>query len=367
MRRDRFYPGASKFRDRHGKWRWRARGKGKPTVMLSGEYGSPEFEAAWNAWANGKPLEVGKNRVVPGTISALLIDYYQSPEFNVLAHATQKTYRATLERFREKNGTKFVTSITTHGIVSGIRDKLKADAWNMMLRALRHLCRYAVARAKMASDPTNGLRKAKTGKSDGFHTWTIEEVEQFEKRHPLGTKAHVALSVLLYTAQRRGDAVALGRQHERDGGTSLRFRQRKTGEWLELPIVAPLRAAIDACPPKGLTFIETTYGRPFTAAGFGNWFRDRCNEADLLHCSAHGLRKAAATRLADAGCTVHEIKAITGHKSLSEVQRYTKAADQKRLARSVADIVAGTKKERKTGKLPTRFANAPSKPLKLKG
>jgi len=336
-------------------------------MMLPGEYGAPEFVAAWNAWANGTPLDVGKDRMVPGTISALLVDYYLSPEFGALADATQKTYRATLERFREKNGTKNVASITTQAIMTGIRDKLRADAWNMMLRALRHLCRYAVARARMASDPTSGLHKAKTGKSDGFHTWTIEEVEKFEERHPLGTKAHVALSVLLYTAQRRGDAVALGRQHERDGGTSLRFRQRKTGEWLELPIVVPLRAAIDACPPKGLTYIETAYGRPFSPAGFGNWFRDRCNEADLPHCSAHGLRKATATRLADAGCSIHEIKAITGHKSLSEVQRYTNAADQKRLARSVADIVAGTKKERSTGKPLTRFANARPNPLMRKG
>jgi len=50
----------------------------------------------------------------------------------------------------------------------------------------------------------------------------------------------------------------------------------------------------------------------------------------LRNCSAHGLRKAAARRLAEAGCTEHEIAAITGHASLREVQRYTKAADQKR-------------------------------------
>jgi integrase len=367
MRRDRKYPGASKFFDRHGKLRWRARRKGMPTVMLPGAYGSQEFEEAWAAWASGAPIVVGKNRTVPGTIDALIIDYCVSSEFAALSETTRKTYRALLERFRQKNGNKNVASITAQSIITGVRDKLKPHAWNMMLRALKHLCRFAVLRGKLMSDPTTGLHKAKTSKSEGFHTWTIEEVEQFEIRHPVGTKARLALAVLLYTAQRRADAVTLGRQHEIDGGTNLRFRQKKTGEWLILPIVAPLRAALDACPPKGLSYIETAHGRPFTPAGFGNWFRDRCDEAGLSNCSAHGLRKAAATRLADAGCSVHEIKAITGHKSLSEVERYTKAADQKRLAQGVAHVVAGTNDERNIGKPVTRFANSRANPLKLKG
>ncbi len=98
-----------------------------------------------------------------------------------------------------------------------------------------------------------------------------------------------------------------------------------------------LQAIIDATPSEHLTFLTTAFGKPFTAAGFGNWFREQCNEAGLPHCSAHGLRKAAARRLAEAGCTAHEIAAITGHASLREVQRYTKAADQTRLAVAAMD------------------------------
>jgi integrase len=93
-----------------------------------------------------------------------------------------------------------------------------------------------------------------------------------------------------------------------------------------------LRAILDATPTKHLTFLVTELGRPFSAKGFGNWFRNRCDEAGLPHCTFHGLRKAGATRLADAGCSEHEIAAWGGWKSLSEVQRYTKAASQKRLA-----------------------------------
>ena len=80
--------------------------------------------------------------------------------------------------------------------------------------------------------------------------------------------------------------------------------------------------------PRTLTFLITEYGRPFTAAGFGNWFRDRCNEAGLERCSAHGLRKAAATSLAENGATAHQLMAWFGWRSLKEAERYTRAANQ---------------------------------------
>ncbi len=90
------------------------------------------------------------------------------------------------------------------------------------------------------------------------------------------------------------------------------------------------------------TFLLTDYGKPFTAAGFGNWFRVRCNEAGLPHCSSHGLRKAAARRLAEAGNSINHIAAVTGHLSLKEVERYTRAADQEKMA----DLAVDTMPER---------------------
>ncbi len=150
-----------------------------------------------------------------------------------------------------------------------------------------------------------------------------------------GSRARLALTLLLYTGQRRGDVIRIGRQHIRDG--VIHVRQQKTGIELAIPIHATLAAVIAETPADHLTLLTTQIGKPFSAAGFGNWFRDRCNEAGLRLCSAHGLRKAVARRLAEAGCTMHEIAAITGHASLSEVQRYTKAADQARLARAAMD------------------------------
>jgi integrase len=208
-----------------------------------------------------------------------------------------------------------------------------------------------------AEDPTRDV-KAIRSSSKGYHSWTEDEIAQFETQHLVGSRARLALALLLYTGQRRSDVVRMGRQHVRDG--MLQVIQDKGGAELQVPLLPALADTIAAtadhiaATADHLTFLVTEFGRPFTAAGFGNWFRDRCNEAGLRHCSAHGLRKAAARRLAEAGCTVHQIAAITGHASLREIARYTKAVDQKRLAVEAMDKVK--KMRTSTGKPVERLA-----------
>lgn len=177
------------------------------------------------------------------------------------------------------------------------------------------------------------LRRAvlKTRMECGFGTWAEDDIAKFEATWAKGTRERLALALLLYTGQRRGDVIRMGRQHL--SGDFLRVTQSKTGASLEIPLHSELKSVIAETPKEHLTFLTTQFNRPFTAAGFGNWFRDACDDAGLKGLSAHGLRKAAATRLADAGCSAHEVASITGHKTLAEVQRYTAAADQKRLAR----------------------------------
>ena len=100
-----------------------------------------------------------------------------------------------------------------------------------------------------------------------------------------------------------------------------------------MPITDALQAAIDASPNNHLTFLVTGQGQPFTDAGFTNWFRDRCNEAGLPKgLSAHGLRKARSRLIAEKNGSAHAVAADTGHKTLSEVQRYTAAFDRRKLA-----------------------------------
>ena len=199
----------------------------------------------------------------------------------------------------------------------------------------------AVDEGYRPDNPTTGIKRIKN-KTDGFHTWTEEEIAQFEAHHPIGSKARLALGLLLYTAQRRSDVVRMGRQHVRGG--VVHVRQQKTGAMLAIPMHPDLATIIDATPNDHLTYLTTSFGKPFTAAGFGNYFRECCNGAGLpKHCAAHGLRKAAYRRLAEAGCSANVIASISGHSTLAEVARYTKAADQQRMARDGIAAITRTK------------------------
>jgi integrase len=173
----------------------------------------------------------------------------------------------------------------------------------------------------------------------GYHTWTDAEIEQFEAHWAIGTKPRLAFALLRYLGVRRSDVVRIGRQHLRDGW--LRFTTKKCPTALELPMPPPLQQIIDASETGDLTYLLTDYGKSFTEAGFGGWFRERCDAAGLPHCSAHGLRKAAATALAEAGASAHQLMAWFGWKSLKEAERYTRAANQKKLAGSVAALIGG--------------------------
>ena len=164
----------------------------------------------------------------------------------------------------------------------------------------------------MAIDFRRGISRG-----EGFHSWDDNDVTNFETIHKPGSRGYLALSLLLYTGQRRSDVVCMGWQHLENDVISV--VQDKTGAKLKIPVHPKLAVALGTMPRKNMTFLLTEAGAPFSAAGFGNWFRDRCNEAGLQHCSAHRLCKACATRLANAGCTPEQIKAITGHRTLSEV------------------------------------------------
>jgi integrase len=287
----------------------------------------------YEAALSGQPLHIGAHRTKPGTVSAAIVGYYGDQSFMALAPSTQRPLRRILEHFRAEHGDKRIASLQRQHISALLKTK-KRFAARHWLKAIRALMKYSVEIGLRTDNPATDV-KLPNLKTDGYHAWTEAEIEQFQEHHGLGTRARLALALLLYTGQRRGDVVRLGRQHTRDG--FMHVRQQKTGIELAIPVHPTLAAIIAGTPADHLTLLTTQTGKPFSAAGFGNWFRDCCDDAGLAHCSAHGLRKAAARRLAEAGCTTHEIAAITGHASLSEVQRYTKAADQKRLALSAME------------------------------
>lgn len=215
----------------------------------------------------------------------------------------------------------------------------RPEAANNMLKAVRQVYKYAMAYEDFGHNPAIGVDYLK-GNPDGFHAWTPEEVAQFEAHHLIGSRARLAMALALYTGQRRADLVELGPSKLKtvDGVEWLSFTQVKNRlnnpVHLDIPVIPELQRIVDATKTGTSTFLITKSEKPFTSNGFGNKFRIWCNEAGLPHCSVHGLRKAAASRLAELGCTEQEIMSITGHKTSKEIARYTKAARQKTRAES---------------------------------
>lgn len=325
-------PNVTEFQDRHGTWRLRFRQKGRPTYYFKGRPGTQLFRDELEACRSAVPAKEDRiaARAKPGSIAALILTYYGLTAFRDLKPSSRYTFSRILERFAADFGELRVKTLSRQAISEIIGDMHETPAAaNHLLDRLRVLMRVAIDLGWRADDPTYKLRGFKT-RGGGFHTWTEDEIEQFKARHPPGSRARRALYLLLFTSQRRGDVRQLGRQHV--DGDRIVLRQQKTGAALSLPIHPELRAELDLAPRTDLTYLVTPAGQPFSEAGFGNWFRDQCDAAGLKHCSAHGLRKAAARRLAEAGCTHAQIKAMTGHRTDREVTRYIEAASQKRLS-----------------------------------
>ncbi|SDP39280.1 Site-specific recombinase XerD [Filomicrobium insigne] len=335
--------------DRHGNVRiYFRRRKGAPKIRIQECPGTEAFSKRYHellAASEAPPVPpTSLNRTpTPGTYRWLCVSYFGSPAFRLLDPSTQRTRRRVLEStFQEPvfPGAKeafadFPLARITTRVLKVLRDR-KADlpgAASDRVKAIRAAFKWALEDELIANNPARDLAKLPLS-GTGWHTWTLEEVAQFEKRHPIGTKARLALALFMWTGVRRSDVVLLGKQHARDGWhrfTQYKNRNRKPIIH-ETPILDVLQEVIDASPTGDLTYLVTAYDRPFTAAGFGNWFRERCNEAGLTGCSAHGLRKAAAASAAENGATSSQLMAIFGWMTLAEAERYTKAARRKKMA-----------------------------------
>ena len=330
----------SSYTDKNGKKRYRFRRTGYTTYYFKHEPGSVEFAAEYKSCKDGvaaQALRPGMDRIVPGSFDDLISRYYRSPDFLDPGDRTRVVYRNAIERWREmktpkgnRHGAAMVKDLDAKLVGGWMADMLphKTSA-NMLRKRLSALMDFAV-REGMA--PTNPVKATKAFKitSGGVHAWTEREISAYEKRHKLGTKARLAFDLLLWTGQRRGDMRMMGPGNVVDGRLSL--VQEKTGMLVDLPILQPLADSILASPIGAETFLVNEWGNTFTSAGIGNWFRNRCDEAALPQCSAHGLRKAAARRFAEAGCTNQQIKSWTGHTTDSEVSRYTASASRQALS-----------------------------------
>lgn len=337
-----------RFRDRHGRTRFYFRRAHGPRAPLPGVPGSPEFMDAYNQALTGEqPSPRPKSLAAAGTFDRLALDYFASPEFLSLAASSQRTYRSVIERVigDERIGHRLVKEMTREHVRRILAKRADTPgAANSVLQKLKVLIHFAIDNGWRQDDPTLRIKKYAKGE---FHTWTEEEIAQYEKRWPIGTTERLAFALLLYTGQRRSDVVTMSWSEVKDGTicvTPLKTR-RTSGVKLWIPIHPALQEVLDAADQDGHTILRTAFGNPFTSNGFGSGFMPvKIDKAGLpRRCVTHGLRKAAARRLAEAGCTANEIAAITGHATLAEVSRYTKAAEQKKLAQSAMRRLAPPK------------------------
>lgn len=315
------------YRDRTGKWRRYFR-RGSTKGPLPGEVGSEEFMAAYRAYlANEKPAPTSTK--IAGSLGLLITEYYGSRPFLNLKPSSRKIYRYVLEPLAKAHGHR--TALITHKQAAKLIADIgatKPGMANLTKSVLQKLMKYAIKASWRDDNPIIGIERFKSGT---HHTWTEGELKTFETKWPLGTRQRLAYALLLYTGQRVGDVAKMKRADIVEG--ELHVIQDKTGAELYLPVVIELERAMRAYPAKGLSLIGTEDGRPLTRAALSHVMRDAIKAAGLpAKCVAHGLRKAAMRRLAEDGKTEKQIAAVSGHKSLREVERYTAAADQRRLA-----------------------------------
>jgi integrase/recombinase XerD len=338
------------------------RKRGHARVRLPGLPGSSEFMAAYQAALTAAPAAIGASRSKPGSIAAAIAEYFGSAIFRSLTGATPTKRRRVLEAFREQYGERSLASLPQEFIVA-LTDSMTPHNKSAWLKAFRHFIGWAKERKLIKQDPTFDI-KVKVPKSDGHHTWTEAEIGQYEAYYPIGSKPRLAEALGLYTALRREDAVLIGRQHFRNSVLTVRPKKTETTTrvTLAIPVHPELQAIIDATPTEHLTLLVTRTGKSYGPDNFSKQFRKWCDEAGLpQRCVFHGLRKAALTRLAQAGCTPHEIMSISGHNSLEMVEHYTRKVEQARLAQ---DAMAKRAKREQTEAEGVKGQSAPvSKPL----
>ena len=323
---------------RHGRMIWAFR-RGREYRRLPDEYGSPQFWDEYNEALASKPKpEARKN--ASGTLEWLVRRYKTSAHYLNLKPSTRTARDYIMKKVCDQSGDKPYAAIAKKHIQAGIDRRAKTpQAANNFLVAMSVLFNWAVESEYIAVNPCEGVTPLKI-RSDGHHTWTMDEIEKFRVKWPLGTKPRLALDFLLYSGLRVSDAIIAGRQHMREG--LLVMRTVKTNSEVFIPILAPLQQSIDACKADNMNIITGERGQPFASSNtFSAWFRLKREAVGLPDvCTPHGLRKAGATIAANDGASARELMSLFGWSRISMAETYTKSADRAKLAKAAAERIA---------------------------
>jgi integrase len=315
---------------RHDKTVWYVRRERRgPRVRLKAEFGTPEFWQEYQDALSG--LSIRSAKATAGSLAWLVERYRETSAWTTFSLATRRQRELILKHVLAAAGHVQAAKITAAHIASGRDSRSETPtASRHFLDTMRSLFGWAVEAQHIKTDPTLGVKYPKLPKTGGFIPWSEDDIATYEKRWPVGTRQRVWLDVLAYTGLRRGDVVQLGRQHVRDGVAYI--KTEKTDTPVALPILPLLAQTLAAGPCGDLTFIIGANGRSLTKESFGKEFRKACRAAGLRNRSAHGLRKAAATRAAISGATLAQLNAIFGWTGAKMALHYIETADRTRLA-----------------------------------
>jgi integrase len=326
----------NEYMDRHGKVRRYFRRPGCRAIPLPGLPGSIQFMAAYQAaLAVVSPPPPSPRHVIAGSLAAIAAGYLRSADFANLSPSSQRSYRVALQPILAAHGHRLVRELPKDAARRIIEEigATRPGMANLTRAVLSKIMGYAIESNIRADNPFAGLKPYRLGT---YHTWTDAEIAQFERRWPLGTRERLAFALLLYTGQRGGDVVKMLRSDIVNGRIRVAQDKARKGTTNELliPLHPALVRALQAGPVVGMQHIITdARGKPLRA--LTELIEAAVKRAGLPpRCVAHGLRKAALRRLAEHGSTTKEIAAVSGHRSLSEIERYTARADQAGLAKA---------------------------------
>ena len=305
------------------------RRKGQKSIVLPGPFLSAAFNAAYAA-ALGVPLPIGAGKTGPGTLDALIVTFYGSTFWTeTLTDASRQTYRPIIERLRAEYGPGTVATLRPEHVAAMLEKIAKPSARKKLLKVLRMLMTAAIPSLRR-DDPTLSL-KVSLPQSKGHHSWSDQ---RSSSTAPISARHRGAAGdgIRPRTTSRRTEVARLSPQHVKDGWLKIERCHRSAN--VEILITPTLQAAIDAMPAVGIrTYVVGKRGGSLTPDAVAGEFAKWATEAGLpAHCRLHGLKKGGMRRIAETGASTHELRSISGHKTLAMIQHYTDAVDQKKLA-----------------------------------
>jgi integrase len=335
------------FVDKTGRARYYFRYRGKRWA-LPGEPGTSEFAAAYSEAKRQSAHQTGDDephrtpannlRYGPKSLGYVIDRYIASADFTKTSASTQRRYRPILEELKSQCGGALIADLRERHI----RELRKlftsnstADFATMLLRMLWTFAKEELA-MDLGDNPAGEIRKLHRHQ-EPYEPWSQELLERFKTEARPQPAARLALLLLLYTGQRVSDVAAMRWGHY-DGDT-IEVAQVKTKTKLTIPCHSQLKAALDAAIRTHGSILTTQYGQPYSAHGLSTLVQRATAKLSAKQYTAHGLRCNAAIALAEAGCTVHEIMSITGHKTYKMALHYTQRAGQEKLARKKPSIV----------------------------